>query len=123
MDPLSAPTDNSTRIAPSHSTRHAIAGCVSLAAFCVALIAGRFADNPTPTILERSLIAMIVAFPLGHLIGFICEFTIRHELITYVRRRPVPDSDQSPDELIETLRAERTAVPSGEAREEKREEK
>lgn len=116
MSPQSRQQDN-TGAGFSSSVRHAIAGCFAFAVFCVALVAGRFAENPTSTILERGLIAMILAFPLGHLIGYICEFTIKHELLAYVRNRPVPDSDVSPEQLLEQMRASTstTDVPNGEA--------
>ena len=58
----------------------AIAGCFSLAAFSVAVVAGLAGGNLAATILVRALIAMIVCYPLGMLVGVLCRHVIDQHL-------------------------------------------
>ena len=46
-----------------------VATCFALTAFTVALVAGLVADNPTYTVLVRSLIVLVVCYGLGWLVG------------------------------------------------------
>ena len=57
-----------------------VAGCFGLTAFVVAIVAGLAAHNPTLTILGRALIAMILCYPLGLVVGMLCQRVVRmHE--------------------------------------------
>ena len=53
-----------------------LAGCFSLTAFAVALIAGLAGDNAASNVLLRALIAMILAYPVGLVAGMICARAI-----------------------------------------------
>ena len=57
----------------SKTPSSAIAGCFALSAFAVAVVAGLAAQNPASSILFRALIAMIVCYPVGLIIGLICQ--------------------------------------------------
>ena len=58
----------------------AIAGCFSLAAFAVAVIAGLAAGNTATSILVRALIAMLVCYPVGLLIGLVCRRVLEEHI-------------------------------------------
>jgi hypothetical protein len=63
----------------------AVAGCFALAAFAVAVIAGLAGGNASSSILVRALIAMIVCYPVGLIIGLVCQ----HVIEDHVRTRSV----------------------------------
>ncbi len=50
-----------------------IAGCFAMAAFAVAILAGLAAGNAPSSILLRALIAMVVCYPVGLMIGLVCQ--------------------------------------------------
>ncbi|MHC4219345.1 MAG: hypothetical protein ACYSU7_12930 [Planctomycetota bacterium] len=54
----------------------AVAGCFALAAFAVAVVAGLAGGNASSSILVRALIAMIVCYPVGLIIGLVCQHVI-----------------------------------------------
>jgi hypothetical protein len=62
----------------------AVAGCFALAAFAVAVVAGLAGGNTPSAILVRALIAMIVCYPLGLVIGLVCQ----HVIEEHVKARP-----------------------------------
>ncbi len=76
----------------------AIAGCFALAAFSVAVIAGLASENSAASILMRALFAMVVCYPVGLLVGFVCRHVIEQHL------------DESPETSEET--SEETATGS-----------
>lgn len=57
-----------------------IAGCFALAAFSVAVMAGLAGGNTAAAILVRALVAMIVCYPLGMLVGALCRQVIERHL-------------------------------------------
>lgn len=57
-----------------------IAGCFALAAFSVAVMAGLAGGNTAAAILVRALVAMIVCYPLGMLVGVLCRYVIEQHL-------------------------------------------
>ncbi len=67
-----------------------IAACVGLAAFTVALLAGLAAGNTTASILARALIAMFVCYPVGLIIGLVCDRVAAGHLAAYRKANPVP---------------------------------
>ncbi len=78
----------------------AVAGCFALAAFAVAVVAGLAGGNAPSAILVRALIAMIVCYPMGLVIGLVCQ----HVIEEHVKARsganvvPEPGSGGSPAE-------------------------
>jgi len=65
------------------------AGCMALSAFAIAIIAGLAADNPSDAILSRALIALVVCYPAGWLIGAVAERAIDEHLRAYARDNPI----------------------------------
>ena len=53
-----------------------IAACFALSAFLVAILAGLAAANPALTVLARALIAMVLCYPAGLVVGLICELVV-----------------------------------------------
>ncbi len=70
----------------------AVAGCFALAAFTVAVVAGLAGGNTAISILGRALVAMIVCYPLGLLVGLVCRQVIEQDL-----RKPTDPVDDQPD--------------------------
>jgi putative Mn2+ efflux pump MntP len=58
----------------------AVAGCFALAAFAVAVVAGIAAGNPPTSILIRALMAMLICYPLGMMIGLVCQHVIEQHI-------------------------------------------
>jgi hypothetical protein len=69
----------------------AVAGCFALAAFAVAVVAGLAGGNAPSSILVRALIAMIVCYPLGLVIGLICQHVIEEHVKAQPRAHVVPE--------------------------------
>ncbi len=69
-----------------------IAGCFALAAFAVSLMAGVWGGDPAFTVLTRSLIIMMVCYPIGYIVGLICAQVIERHVKDYVEANPAPDS-------------------------------
>jgi hypothetical protein len=79
----------------------AIAGCLALAAFAVAVLAGLAGGNTANSILLRALVAMVACYPVGLLIGLVCQ----HVIEQHVARMADPEAgagaeqkDQSAEE-------------------------
>jgi tetrahydromethanopterin S-methyltransferase subunit C len=53
-----------------------MAGCLALAGFAVAILAGLAAGNSAGDVLVRALIAMLACYPVGFVVGMICERVI-----------------------------------------------
>jgi hypothetical protein len=60
----------------SPATGRVIASCFALAAFAIALFAGLFGGNDAAQILLRAVTAMIVCYPVGVIVGMICDGVI-----------------------------------------------
>ncbi len=54
-----------------------IAACFALVAFALAIAVGLSAGNPADAILQRSLVALVLAFIGGSVVGTICEHLVR----------------------------------------------
>ncbi len=81
----------------------AVAGCFALAAFTVAVVAGLAGGNTAISILGRALVAMIVCYPLGMLVGMVCRQVIQQDL-----RKPMDEQDEQ-DEQKAAVGAEQSA--------------
>jgi hypothetical protein len=66
-----------------------IAGCFGLSAFAVAIIAGIAAGNSLAHVLMRALIATVVCYPIGVIVGLICARVISEHV-----ERMMPQSPQ-----------------------------
>lgn len=86
-----------------------IAACVALAAFAVAILAGLAGGSPSLTVLSRAVVAMMLCYPVGLIIGMVCDHVIRLHLQDYQKQKPIPDS------------GENAGIPNGRAEQEQEE--
>ncbi len=80
----------------------AIAGCFALAAFAVAILAGLAGDNAAISILFRAVIAMIICYPVGLIIGLICQQVIADHVAHRAAEAAV-QSNQSAEEAEDVI--------------------
>jgi hypothetical protein len=66
-----------------------IAGCFAMAAFAVAILAGLAGENETISILTRSLVAMFICYPLGLIVGMICERLVSEHVRSNAAAHPI----------------------------------
>jgi hypothetical protein len=71
-----------------------IAGCFALASFAVALFAGIVSDNPAMDVLIRALVAMLVCYPIGLLVGMVCEHIVQAHVAAHRAANPPPESSE-----------------------------
>ena len=71
----------------------AVAGCFAMAAFAVAVVAGLAGGNTAISILGRALVAMIICYGLGLLVGLVCRQVIQQHLRT-------PQDAQGPQDAV-----------------------
>ena len=76
----------------TQSTGRVIAGLFAIAAFGVALISGLASDNPASSILARALMAMVISYPVGWIVGMICQHVICDHLKIHKEANPALDS-------------------------------
>ena len=76
----------------TNATSRIIAGCFSLASFGVAVLSGLASDNTASLILFRALMVMFVCYPLGWIVGMICQHVIDEHIIQHKAANPAPDS-------------------------------
>ena len=67
----------------------AVAGCFAMAAFTVAVVAGLAGGNTAISILGRALVAMIICYGLGLLVGLVCRQVIQQHV-----RNPTDAQDE-----------------------------
>ncbi|MBY0113891.1 MAG: hypothetical protein K2Y21_13825 [Phycisphaerales bacterium] len=78
-----------------------IASSMGLTGFAIACIAGLSAGNPTNMILIRSLVAMILCYLLGSIIGAVGEWVVTQHLADYKAKNPIPEYDPGKEPIIE----------------------
>lgn len=76
--------------------RSAIAACIALAAYAVALVAGWASGVPGPTVMLRALVAMVVCYAVGSVLASMAYHAIREFLDAYEKNHPVPELGRSP---------------------------
>ena len=54
--------------------------CVAVIAFAVSLAVGATVDNPVSAVLARSLVVMIVTWPIGLVLGTVLEHVFRKQV-------------------------------------------
>ncbi|MCH8344603.1 MAG: hypothetical protein IH983_11515 [Planctomycetes bacterium] len=85
-----------------------LAGCFAMAAFAVAILAGLAGGNPPASILLKALIAMIVCYPVGLMIGLAAQRVISDQL--EAQQKAVDDEDEAkPAEASATEQSAETA--------------
>jgi hypothetical protein len=77
------------------TTGKVVAACFALAAFAVAIVAGLANDNPATSILVRGLTAMFVCYPLGLIVGMVCERVVSAHVQAHQDANPVPESSNA----------------------------
>ena len=88
----------------TNSTVKVIAGCAALAAFGVAVIAGLANHNSASLILTRALIAMVLCYLVGWIIGLICRHVLDDHVKAHQQAIPAPD-------LLEELSESEKPIP------------
>ena len=69
-----------------------IAGLFALSAFGVAMISGLASDNPASSVLARAIMAMFLSYPVGWIVGMICQYVIDDHLKIHKEANPALDS-------------------------------
>jgi hypothetical protein len=72
----------------------AVAGCFALAAFAVAVVAGLAGGNSPSAILFRALIAMVVCYPVGLVIGLVCQRVVEDHVNAQPAAGSAPEAAQ-----------------------------
>lgn len=72
-------------------TGRVISACFALASFAVAILAGLASENPASRILGRALIAMMVCYPVGMLVGMVCERIIAAHIEAHRAAHPLSE--------------------------------
>jgi hypothetical protein len=76
-----------------------IAGAFALTAFAVAVLAGLGSGNPAPSVLVRALIAMLVCYPIGLVLGTIAQRLVQDEIERHRDSNPeTTGGDEEPDD-------------------------
>lgn len=78
-----------------------IAACFALVAFAAAVVVGLAAGNPAGTILWRALVAMLVCWVAGALVGYLAQRAVQVQVESYKTRNPIPPDEG--EEVIESL--------------------
>jgi putative Mn2+ efflux pump MntP len=77
-----------------------VAACFGLAAFAVGVLSGLVSENPAAQILLRSLLSMAVCYPIGYLVGLICQRVVDEQIAKHRIANPVviASDDGAPSE-------------------------
>ena len=96
--------DGSTEPTSQFDTRRVvpaqvIAACLALAAFAVAIISGLSADVTATSVLVRAVVSMLICYPVGLVIGMVCQRILGEHLESHQLEHPLPldDDDQLRD--------------------------
>ncbi len=89
-----------------------IAGCFALAAFAVAVLAGLAGGNSAVSILIRALIAMMGCYPIGLMIGMICQRVMTDHIEAH--REAATMSQSSPTDSLAGTQASATTEAKSE---------
>jgi hypothetical protein len=79
------------------------AGCFSLAAFAVAIVAGLSAQNPAMTIMLRAIAVSIICWPIGYLAGALCCRVIEVEEAAVAAVPDEPEPSEPPSTAEPTV--------------------
>ncbi len=70
-----------------------IAACFALSAFAVAILAGLSANLEASQIMWRAFIVMVVCYPVGLIVGVICQRVVRAPDAAPLEKAKPPGSD------------------------------
>lgn len=79
------------------SATHVLAACFALCAFAVAVIAGLASGNEALTILLRAVASLVICYPVGMLVGSVCERVLERHIDQYRAEHPA-DGRAAPDQ-------------------------
>ena len=68
-----------------------IAACFGLAAFTVAILSGLASGNAAASVLLRAVIAMTLCYPVGLVVGLICQRVLAEHLRSQREADPAPE--------------------------------
>lgn len=85
----------------------AIAGCLALAAFAIAIISGLAAGRSTDSIIFSALVAMLIGQAVGYAAGMVISYALLENLRAYTAARsgPAPLAANASPEQGNTPRA------------------
>jgi hypothetical protein len=83
----------------------AVAGCFSLSAFAVAVVAGLAGGNTPSSILLRALMAMVVCYPVGLVIGLVCQHVIEEHVKASPAANAVGQSGSSASPTVQSAKS------------------
>jgi ABC-type proline/glycine betaine transport system permease subunit len=78
-----------------------IATSLALVAFATAVVGGIWADNPALTTIARALVAMVVCYLVGSIIGSIAQRVIDENIQNYKQANPAQDDIASTPQATE----------------------
>lgn len=80
----------------------AIAGCLALSAFSVAIVSGLSANRATNAILTDALLFLLLGQIAGYVLALVLQAAMRERLAQYERANPIP-VQASPRDAAPTL--------------------
>ena len=93
--------------------------CVAVIAFAVSLAVGASVDNPASAVLARALVAMLVTWPIGFILGTVLEHQFRKQVSVEVSEAAQVDftgGESGEDvEIIDEIQAGSNGSAVGEA--------
>ncbi|MFI4898267.1 MAG: hypothetical protein ACIARR_10625 [Phycisphaerales bacterium JB059] len=89
------------------SPTRTISAVMGLTAFSLALIAGWAVHNPLDTVLTRAIIAMVVCYAVGQVIGWAASLVVREHLAQHRAANPVPTGGNRTEPDAETAQDSR----------------
>ncbi len=72
-----------------------IAGALSASAFAVAVLSGVWADRAAASTLADAIVALVVCYPLGLLIGKVATIAVDERAAQYMQTKPLADLSRS----------------------------
>ena len=118
----SFPTDpskaSSQGIARTSIIAGVIAAAFALSGFTVSLFAGLSSGNSASEILFRSIIVLLVCYPLGLAAGWICQYVVQRHIEEHEAANPLPEpteevSRMMAESLAENSRRDDDAIDAG----------
>jgi len=73
-----------------------IATCFALAAFAAATAVGLAAGNSTMTILTRAMVALVVCWFVGRIVGHFAQKAVQDHIERYKQENPIPTDEMEP---------------------------
>ena len=75
-----------------------VAACAALASFTIATVAGLSCGNAAKVVLVRSIVSMLLCYPIGFAIGIVLDRVIRQQFERHREANAEPIDDEMPSE-------------------------